>query len=260
MNDDFLSKVDKKKYQSEIKKIKRQKLYDHIIFYPLAHIVIFSLKFIFRYKIKNGKEIKEKYKKIVKENSPLLLCSNHLTLIDSLIIHMALGSVSWYLFNFKHFNWNVPAIENFTAGWFWRFMSYAGKCIHIDRYGTTEHHDMVIEKIRYLLKDGEICTIFPEGGRSRTSRVEIENTTYGIGKIIQGVEDCKVLCLYLRGESQNTYSDYPKWGEKFYLDLEVINPESKNKGMRQVRDYSMQVVTKLKEMEDKYFSLINDKK
>ena len=252
MSDELSSKVDNKTFKKEIKKIHRQKLYDHIIFYPLANLVIFTLKFIFRYKIKNRKQIKNTYQKIVKENTPILLCSNHLTLIDSLIIHWAMASMTWYFFNFKHFNWNVPAVENFTTGLFWRFMSYAGKCIPIDRYGTSEHHDLVIEKIRYLLKQGEICTIFPEGGRSRTARIELENTTYGIGKIMQGVPDCKVLCVYIRGDHQKIYSDYPKWGEKFYLDLEVIKPDSKHTGMRQVRELSVQVMTKLKEMETKY--------
>ncbi|MDH5716045.1 MAG: 1-acyl-sn-glycerol-3-phosphate acyltransferase [Spirochaetia bacterium] len=248
-------KVDLNEFKSEIKYLQRQRFLGRIIFYPLALIVTFVLRVIFRYKIKNTRKIRKKYRQLVKENSPLLLCSNHLTLIDSLIIHLGMARMSWYFLNYKHFNWNTPAVENFTKKLYWRFLLYFGKCIPIDRFGSPEHHDMVLDKIKYLLRDGEICTIFPEGGRSRSALIDIENTTYGIGRIVQDVENCKVLCVYLRGEGQDKYSDYPENGEKFYIDMEVIKPESMNTGMRQARDISLQVMYKLKEMEDKYFQI-----
>jgi hypothetical protein len=62
----------------------------------------------------------------------------------------------------------------------------------------------------------------------------------------------------MRGDQQDAYSAFPKKGERFDISLEVITPSSANKGLRAVRDYSRQVIEKLKEMEDRYYSRIGD--
>ncbi len=40
--------------------------------------------------------------------------------------------------------------------------------------------------------------IFPEGGRTRTGRVDTEGFSYGVGRFVKEFPDLKVMCLYLR--------------------------------------------------------------
>ena len=98
--------------------------------------------------------------------------------------------------------------------------------------------------------------IFPEGTRSRTGRITVETVSYGIGKIIKELPGCDVLCVYLRGASQDSYSHFPVKGETFSIDLELMAPVTKFKGLRAVRDYSAQVISRMKQMENRYFAQI----
>lgn len=247
------SKIDPMLFKKVVRNLKIQKFADHLIFLFLGRLMFLVLRFVRGYKIKNIKEVREKYKKIISIGQPILICPNHLTMIDSLILHLAFGSITWYFFHFNFFSWNLPAIENFKSKLIPRVITYLGKCIPIDRKGTQEHIELVLEQVRYLLRKKEVFLVFPEGGRSRSGRIELENTTYGIGKIIQDVENLKVLCVYMRGDNQLTYSYQPKNGDEFYIDMELITPQSDKKGLRATRDNSLQVMTKLKEMEDLYF-------
>ena len=78
--------------------------------------------------------------------------------------------------------------------------------------------------------------IFPEGGRSRTGRVEPDSATYDVGRLIRSVPGCRVLCVYMRGEAQRAYSDIPARGERFRLSLCEIEPKSGHTGLRASRD------------------------
>jgi 1-acyl-sn-glycerol-3-phosphate acyltransferase len=252
--DDLISdKIDPIIFKKEIRNIKIQRLLGYITFLFLGNLLFLVLKFIKGYKIKDLKKIRKKYQEITRNSRKILICPNHLTMIDSIILHWAFGSISWYFFHFRNFMWNVPAVENFKSKLGFRILTYLGKCIPIDRKGSPEHIDLVLEEIRFLLRQEENFLVFPEGGRSRTGRIELENTTYGIGKIIQGVEDLEVLCVYMRGQGQDTYSHYPKTGEIFKVEMELFKPQTTQKGLRGMRDYAIQVMTKLRDMEDQYF-------
>lgn len=231
-----------------------QRVVGRLLVFPIGFPMFFLLKNRANFKIKNLQEVRKKFRKLSKENTPLLVCANHLTLIDSLIIHLAFGSSFWYLLNYKYFLWNVPAVENANKKLLWRFLTFIGKCIKIDREGDSDHTGKILDQIKYCLQQGELVLIFPEGTRSRTARVVPENVTYGVGKILSSMPECKVLCVYLRGEGQDAYSDFPKNGEKFDLELEVISTKTEAKGLRAARDISMQVINKLKEMEDSHFA------
>jgi hypothetical protein len=98
--------------------------------------------------------------------------------------------------------------------------------------------------------------IFPEGGRSRTGRVDKNNFSYGVGRFIKDVEDCKVMCIYLRGDKQRSYSIIPAWGDKFYAQVEVFKPAPvEETGLRAQREYAAQIINRLAQMEEKYFAL-----
>jgi hypothetical protein len=199
-------------------------------------------------------EARQTYQRAVASGRPTLVCANHLTLYDSAFLHHAFGSTVDYLTNFRLFSWNVPAVENFAKSPLWRLLVYLGKCIPIDRAGDAAHHKAVLDKVTFLVAQGEVCTIFPEGGRSRTGRVEVAQATYGVGRVLAALDRPQVVCAYLRGEKQATYSDMPARGDVLHLTAEVIEPSTSLAGIRGARDLARQVVHKLHEMEERHFA------
>jgi len=96
--------------------------------------------------------------------------------------------------------------------------------------------------------------IFPEAGRSRSGRVEADSAAHAVGRILTSVPGCQLLCVYLRGDRQQTWSTVPARGDSFYIDFEVVEPQSDLSGMRRSRDFSQQIVDRLVGMEEKYFA------
>lgn len=238
----------------EVSNLHLQRFLAWIFFFPVAIISIFLIRSKFDLNVKNISALRRQFKELTRAKKPILVCSNHLTLVDSLVIIWALSSLKDYFLNFRLFCWNVPAVENYCAKLSWKIFTYLGKCIPIDRFGNREHTDKILEKLSYLVSIGDLCMVFPEGTRSRSGRVVPEEVTYGIGKIMHNVPNCSVLCLYLRGDKQDTYSDFPEKGDSIYMDMEMITPVSANSGRRAIRDFSIQTISKIKEMEDKYFN------
>lgn len=62
-----------------------------------------------------------------------------------------------------------------------------------------------------------------------------------------------MVCAYLRGEKQATYSDTPARGDVLHLRVEVIEPTTDQPGTRGARDLAQQVIVKLRDMEDRFF-------
>ena len=84
-----------------------------IFLYPFFYIIFFS---IYRYRIIEIKSIRKEFKKICSEiNGPMLICSNHLTFIDPIIIIWAFGSFWYYLFHYNRFTWNFPNYHKHPA-------------------------------------------------------------------------------------------------------------------------------------------------
>ncbi len=230
------------------------------LFFPILSVsLILVMKYYAGYKIKQRKEIRKKFRAAARErgNYPLLICPNHLTMIDSVILEWAFAGPLWYWFHFRQFPWNIPAVENFKTNYLSRTITYLGKCIPIDRKGGKEHTDLVMKKVEFLLKRGDAFLIFPEGTRSRSGRFQVEEIAYGVGKLIQEIGTVAVLCVYLRGDSQITYSDFPAKGESFYVDMELIWPRTDKTGIRGQRDLSLQIGETIKKLENKYFSKEN---
>lgn len=228
------------------------------IFFPiLAPILVLVMRVYAGYRIKNLGKVRAQYRTFCKERGdfPLLVCPNHLTMIDSVVLEWAMANPFWFWLNFKQFPWNIPAIENFKTNIVSRTITYLGKCIPIDRKGSKEHIDLVMDQVRFLLRKGDAFLIFPEGTRSRTGFVEVDQITYGVGKIVQDLGKTAVLCVYLRGDSQKTYSNFPAKKEQFYIDMELIWPTSEAKGIRGQKEISLQVGNKLKELENKYLEI-----
>ncbi|HSD67878.1 MAG TPA: hypothetical protein VLF95_14315, partial [Vicinamibacteria bacterium] len=101
---------------------------------------------------------------------------------------------------------------------------------------------------------GEAVLMFPEGGRSRTGRVDAGATADGVGRLVKDVEGCRVLCVYLRGDGQATWSNLPSAGETFTITTRLVEPTTRKAGLRASRDLATQIVGHLVEMEREYLA------
>jgi 1-acyl-sn-glycerol-3-phosphate acyltransferase len=234
---------------------KRQMLLGHIFLIPFCYLIALMMRYVGCYQIENMEELRKQFKVIAKNNSPLIIASNHLTFIDSTLIIWAMASNFWYFFNYRYFSWNLPAGDVFKKKWYFRIVAYLGKCIFIHRDGTKEHKDEIISLAHDLVKEGEILTIFPEGRRSRSGRFDVDHITFGVGKIIQSLGECNVLCLYIRGDKQAGHSNYPPRGSKFRPLIKLIKVKANSENRRAYLEIGVEIAKNIKELENKYFEV-----
>ncbi|MCZ6465633.1 MAG: lysophospholipid acyltransferase family protein [Proteobacteria bacterium] len=193
------------------------------------------------------------YRRVREESSaPLLVCANHLTLVDSMLVAWALAGPATHVVRFRELPWNIPEARNFAATLWTRIATYLLKCIPIERGGRREDVAGVLKRVGHLLARGETALLFPEGGRSRSGRVEVDSAAWGVGRIIAAAPGCRVLCVYLRGEKQETWSNLPARGDRFHVSVECIEPKSHHRGVRRSRDLARQVVGQLQRMERRH--------
>lgn len=189
-----------------------------------------------------------------RHKGPWIICANHLTMIDSVVLAYGLRSIFRYMVDFRLLPWNIPEQKNFQRNIILAAICYLSKCIPIHRGGDRDEMKMTLEKCSWVLAQGESLVIFPEGGRSRTGRIEKERVSYGVGRFIKDFENCKVMCVYMRGDGQETYSTVPRFGEKFTMMVETYSPERLQvNGLRAQRIYAGQIIEKLARMEEEYF-------
>lgn len=207
------------------------------------------------YQVRDLKKIREECRLAFKNHEgPWLICANHLTMIDSMILTYAMASLGTHFFRYRRLAWNLPERDNFQRSWVLAVLCYLAKCIPVNRGGDRGKMKEVFEKCTRLLRQGQNLMIFPEGGRSRTGRVDTENYSYGVGRFCMEVEECRVMCIYLRGDGQVSYGMIPKPGERFTMSIEVFTPERPAaSGLRAQRDYAGQVIHRLARMEEAYF-------
>jgi hypothetical protein len=222
----------------------------------LAPIYFLAAK-VFFYRVRNLKEIRHRCAdEFDRHKGPWIICANHLTMIDSFILSYAMFSLSRHIINYKKLPWNLPEINNYKDNIILAILCYLSKCIPVNRGGSREKMKESLDKCIYLMRNGETIMIFPEGKRSRTGRVDKEGFSYGVGRFIKNLENCKVMCMYLRGDKQNTYSVIPTWGEKYSLNMEILMPQPiQGSELRMQREYATQIISRLAQMEENYFAL-----
>src|SRR5207244_3404935 len=115
---------------------------------------------------------------------------------------------------------------------YFRIVAFLSKCVFIHRDGTKEHKMSILDNCARLVRGGEVVTVFPEGRRSRTGRFEAERLTYGVGKIVASAPGARVLCVYLRSDRQETFSNYPPKGSRFRVSMELIEPKTSLPGSK----------------------------
>ncbi len=207
-----------------------------------------------RWRIVGAAELRQQYARLRSESdAPVLVCANHLTMFDSFAIGWALGGMGTYLRHFAWLPWNTPEEVNFASTWWKRALVYLLKCVPVKRGDDRAEVARVLDKVALLLGLGESVLIFPEGGRSRSGRVDEEAAAYGVGRLVNHVPGCRVFCVYLRGRRQETWGGSPRRGEIFDVRGSTLEPKTDHKGLRGSVEVSRQIVRRLADMERSHF-------
>ncbi|MEL7451003.1 MAG: 1-acyl-sn-glycerol-3-phosphate acyltransferase [Pseudomonadota bacterium] len=189
----------------------------------------------YRYSAVDLDEVRERFREIRRQHpGAMLLCTNHLTLIDSIVQGIMLCPLSTYLTRPSALAWNLPERKNFNHALTWRLACYLGRCIPVTRGGSSEESKRTQARMQHVLNRGDIISIFPEGKRSRSGYVDDEDYSYATGHLLKLVPDATVVCIYLRGIDAGGFRDWPAQGERFFMDIEVLEPRTEMKGLRAV--------------------------
>jgi len=213
-----------------------------------------AVRWKFRWSVADHRQIRERFRsEISAAPGPVMICANHLTMIDSIIILWALAPMWWYLLHFKKVPWNVPERKNFAHDLLSRIGVYLAKCIPIERGGDRSVVSRVLKRLHGLLDRGHVVLLFPEGGRSRTGRVDGANPALGPGRLVKDLPGARVLCVYLRGDHQEGVSDFPVRCERFTCMTSWIEPRTEHAGLRGSVELSAKIIERLRGMEERYF-------
>jgi 1-acyl-sn-glycerol-3-phosphate acyltransferase len=212
------------------------------------------LRWRYGWRIVDAAPARREFARLRRESpAPLLVCANHLTMVDSFVIAIALGSPWWYITHFGALPWNTPERDNFSRTWWLRLAIWVMKCIPVERGGDRREVGRTLERFGWMLAQGDVGLIFPEGGRSRSGRIDAEAATYGVGRVVKSLPGCRVLCVYLRGERQASYSDAPARGERFRLLFAPLEPKTEHVGMRGSLAITRQILARLAALETEWF-------
>ncbi len=225
-----------------------------LLFTPLTTFAVFVLlRGWLRLRLADPREAQRVYRALRANGAPVVICANHLTMIDSMLIAWALGSTFFYVRNFAALPWNMPEQRNFASTRARRALAYVSKCLPIVRGGSRNAVADTLDRFRYVVAQGDTGLLFPEGGRSRSGRVEVERAAYGVGRVVKSLSGCRVLCVYLRGESQSGYSALPARGDRIHVKVATLEPKSDHAGLRGSREIARQIASKLSLMEQEHF-------
>ncbi len=232
-----------------------QYLLGHLAAIATASLIFLAIR-LRGYRIRDLKRIRDEVARLHKEHEgPWLICPNHLTMIDSVLISYGLASLGGHILRFRRVPWNLPERKNFQRNIFLTILCYLAKCLPVNRGGSREELQRLLDRCRRVLAWRQSLLVFPEGGRSRTGRVNRENFSYSVGRFIEENRDCQVMLIYLRGDGQETWGTMPRFGEHFTMKVEQFDPgREEGGGLRLQREYARRIVERLAEMEGEYFA------
>lgn len=234
-------------------KIWWQYLLGQIFYGPLLWWVTLGAR-LWGLKIQGHKSYRNFYKDLTsKDKPPLIICPNHLTYVDSVVLIYAFGNHFWYVSNFKKHMWNLVAKE-YSKNPLFNFVCYLSKCIYLDREKERERNYPTIKAATSLLRNGEILLVFPEGRRSKTGRFDDSRLAYGLGKIIEELGECRVLCTYLRAPEQgNKASRFFPRGSNYKILTELVHYKSSDSGELKAAKIVRDISVRIKKLESNYF-------
>lgn len=217
---------------------------------PILTLIIMGMG----YRIRNLHAFRRRIDDLFRTHSgPWIICANHLTMVDSFLLAYAMFPCHRFMAHYSLVPWNVPEKRNFNRNIVLAFICYLLKCVPIVRGGDRENIHMFFAKCAYILQKKESLMIFPEGTRSRSGRIVPENVSYGVGRLVNIHPDARILCLYLRGDRQQTYGVIPKLKESFHLDVETVAMDNQSRGLKGQRECARKIIAQLHTMETAYF-------
>ena len=225
-----------------------------LLYIPLQWWVIAGVK-LRGYRIKDRKKWRKFYKELTdKEQPPLVICPNHLTLVDSIVLIHAFGNHCWYGFNFRRHPWNLVAKE-YSKNLIFNCVCYLAKCLYLDRQSEKTSSYPTLNSAINLLRLGEIVLVFPEGKRSKTGRFDDTKLAYGVGKMIAEVGECRVLCTYLRAPEQGEHpKSFPQMDTNFEILTELVTYRAQDMGENPVAKITEDIANRIKKLEAIYFA------
>lgn len=231
-----------------------QYIMGRLAIFAVAPLIFIAIR-IAGYRVRNLRDARQKVGRLLNDHpGPWLVCANHLTLIDSVILLYAMQPMSGHIARFDRMPWNIPETMNFSRNRLVRVMCYLAKCIPVERGGDRDSVNRILEKCAWILAHGGNLMIFPEGTRSRTGRVNTADFPYGTGRLFLKTPGCRVMCMYLRGDGQETYTNFPRFKETFSIRVEECFPRTRLKGLRAQRECAGQIIRHLAGMEVKHFA------
>ena len=232
-----------------------QRFWGFVNFVWFGPLFVLLLRWLGGYRCPDLVAVRHKLEGILKANPgrPVLICSNHMTMIDSMLLTGFLFGFRSLFTQFKRFPWSIPELQNFGSNPLLRLMCYLGKCVYVERQGSVESRRLSWAKVTWLNHQGDSIYVFPEGGRTRIGRIDRQVAVYGVGQLIQDNPSTLVLCAYLRGYGQQNFSFFPKRGESFFVDVDVCNCKI-IPGRRGQREITLQMFDCLEAMEAIFFA------
>jgi 1-acyl-sn-glycerol-3-phosphate acyltransferase len=206
--------------------------------------------------------------KVAFKNKNLLIVSNHMTLLDSVLIQLFLFEIFGWLSviknNFRQIVWNLPAIENLdllrsnTTNVSKFIYLKIGRMIPIDR-SNQDSSMKTLEKVSNLICKKNVFLIFPEASRTRREQFSEEDVTPGAAKVMLDCEKNSgilpgLLTIYIRAENQFGHSNLPMSDKiKIYADFSDSFPISSDQSqIRKRKNLTIFIGNKIKILQEKY--------
>jgi hypothetical protein len=75
-----------------------------------------------------------------------------------------------------------------------------------------------------------------------------------VGRIVYDLKEIQVLCVYLRGDKQKTFTNFSERDSEFYLSYRIIQPKTEEKKrLAAEKDLAIQIGKTIKQLEEEYF-------